>query len=347
MKKKGVGISSILHPTGRKGGGDPSQAVIQLKPDGSLLLMVGAVDLGQGALTILRQVAADFMDVPIETIYASNNSDDLTPLSSGSAASRVTLVDPHAVVEAVEDLKTRIREYVAPKLNASPEEIDVAGAKAFVRAEPDRAMTMREIGTAANMGDGKILIGNGAWQPAPVHAHDPETGALDLESVIAFGCCVAEVEVDTETGQVDVTKIVHVWEVGKAINPLMVRQQINGGLHISLGFTLLENMYPYYPQPDGTAGGLNDYVLPTFMDYPEELIHGIEEVPHPMGVKGAKGFSEGCAGAPAPAIVSAIHDAIGVWIHETPVTPEVVLRALEAKEEGRTDYWSMETRFAF
>jgi len=341
MKKKGVGMACVLHPTGRKGGGDPSQALIQLKPDGTLLLMVGAVDHGQGALTILRQVAADAMDVPIETIYASNRSDDLIPLSSGSAASRVTLVDPHAVVEAAEDLKDKIRAFAASQWGVSKEEVEVAGGKAFVRDDPERTMTMKEIGASANLGHARILVGCGAWQPAPVQSHDPETGALPQESVMAFGCCVAEVEVDTETGVVEVTKLVQVWEVGKAINPLMVKQQINGGLQIGMGFAMLENIYPNYPSPDHAVTQLADYPIPTFMDYPPELIHGIAEVPHPLGVEGAKGFSEGTASGPPPAIISAIHDAIGVWIHEIPVSPEVVLRALEAKRNGETDYLSM------
>ncbi len=342
MKKKGVGMSCVLHPAGRKGGGDPSQAVIQLKPDGTLFLLIGAVDHGQGALTILRQVAADAMDVPIEIISAVNTSENFMPLSSGSGASRVTLVDSHAVVEAANDLKNKIRAFAASQWDAAPERIDVAGGRVFVRDMPQQAATFKEIGVEANLGKGAILIGTGAWQPSPAYGHDPETGELPVESVISFGCCVAEVEVDTDTGTVEVTKLVQVWEVGKAINPLMVKQQINGGLQIGMGFALRETMYPYYPGQDIVAQSLADYPMPTFEDYPLELIHGIEEVPHPLGVEGAKGFSEGSTSAPPPALLSAIHDAIGVWIHEIPATPEVILRALEAKEKGEKDYWSME-----
>jgi CO/xanthine dehydrogenase Mo-binding subunit len=138
--------------------------------------------------------------------------------------------------------------------------------------------------------------------------------------------------VDTETGQVDVLKIVQVWEVGKAVNPLLVRQQINGGLHIGMGATLTENTYPYYPSAEFAPQDFSDYALPTFADYPDELVYGIEEVPHPNGVKGAKGFSEGSSNGPPPAIMHAIHDAIGVWIDEYPASPEVILRALEEKE---------------
>ena len=94
MKKKGIGMALVLHPSGNKGAGDPSNAAIQLKPDGTLALLVGAVDLGQGSTTILRQFAADVMEVPIENVFASNFADDFAPLSLGSFASRVTLIDP-------------------------------------------------------------------------------------------------------------------------------------------------------------------------------------------------------------------------------------------------------------
>lgn len=348
MKKTGVGMSLVLHPTGRKGGGDPSQAIIQLKPDGSLVLKVGAVDHGQGALTMLRQVAAEAMDVDIATVYASNRSDDLAPLSAGSAASRVTLVDPHAVVAAAQDLRAKIAAFAAHRLELNPEDVELADGRAHARGNPHHGLSFAEIGMIANLGEGAILVGTGAWQPAPVQGHDPQTGHLDQESVISFGCCVAEVSVDTDTGEVEVTKLVQVWEVGKAINPLMVQQQINGGLQIGLGFALRENMFPNYPCPENAIASMADYPMPTFMDYPPELLHGIEEVPHPMGVKGAKGFSEGSTSAPPPAIISAIHDAVGVWIHEVPATPEVVLRALEAKErDGATDYWSHQDRSAW
>ena len=335
MKKKGVGIACVLHPTGNKGAGDPSNAAIQLKPDGTLVLLVGAVDLGQGSTTILRQFAADLMEVPIEAVFASNFADDFAPLSLGSFASRVTLIDPHAVANAAEDLQKKIREYASDLLEAHPDDLEYKEGKVSVKGAPDRSMTLAEIGGASMFGGGAdpaLLVGTGAWQPARFHPHDPETGAMPAVGAISFGACVAEVEVDTETGVVDVTKLTQVWEVGKAVNPLLVRQQINGGLHPGLGTTLIEDAYPYYPKPDWAPQNFGDYALPTFMDYPEEVLWGIEEVPHPAGVKGAKGFSEGSTNGPPPAVMAAIHDAIGVWIDQYPATPEVILRALAEKE---------------
>ncbi len=335
MKKKGVGMALVLHPSGNKGAGDPSNAAIQLKPDGTLVLLVGAVDLGQGSTTILRQFAADLMEVPIEHVFASNFADDFAPLSLGSFASRVTLIDPHAVANAAEDLKKKIREYASDLLEAHPDDLEYAEGKVFVKGAPDRAMTLAEVGGASMFGGGAdpaLLVGTGAWQPARFHPHDPETGEMPAVGAISFGCVVAEVEVDTKTGVVDITKMTHVWEVGKAVNPLLVRQQITGGTHVGLGAALIEDAYPYYPDAAWTPENFSDYAMPTFMDYPDEFKWGYTEVPHPAGVKGAKGFSEGSANGPPPAIMAAIHDAIGVWIDQYPATPEIVLRALEEKE---------------
>lgn len=335
MNKRGVGFSCVLHPTGNKGAGDPSQAAIELKPDGTFVLLVGAVDLGQGSTTILRQFAADLLDVPIENVFASNFADDFAPLSLGSFASRVTLIDPHAVKNAADDLKAKIRNYVAPMLGVEPDELKVADNKVFVADDPETCMTMAEVGGAVNFAGGakaEFLVGTGAWQPDFFTPHDPETGAMPAVAAISFGSCVAEVEVDTETGEIDLLKLVQVWEVGKAVNPLLVRQQINGGLHIGLGAAVTENTFPYYPSAEVAPDNLADYALPTFADYPDELIYGIEEVPHPKGVMGAKGFSEGSSNAPPPAIMHAVYNAIGVWIDEYPASPEIVLRALEEKE---------------
>jgi len=335
MKKKGVGMALVEHPTGNKGAGDPSQAAIELKPDGTLVLLVGAVDLGQGSTTILRQFAADAMEVPIESIFASNFADDFAPLSLGSFASRVTLIDPHAVVNAAEDLKKKICEYAANLLEAHPDDVEYSQGKVYVKGAPEGPqVTLAQVGGASCFGGGAkpaFLVGTGAWQPAEFQAHDPETGAMTAVGAISFGCCVVEVEVDTETGVVEVPKMIQVWEVGKAVNPLLVRQQIFGGANIGLGTALIENAFPYYPTPDFAPRTFSDYAVPTFLDYPDEHVADYVEVPHPMGVKGAKGFSEGSTNTPPPAIMAAIHDAIGVWIDEYPATPEVVLRALQSK----------------
>ncbi len=327
MKKRGVGISCNTHPTGLKGGGDPSQALLRLKPDGTLDLLVGAVDIGQGSKTIMRQFAADELGVPIEAITMHNFDTDIGPMCTGTFASRVTFMDGNAVIQACADLKQKLKTFGERLLEAPAGEIEIADNKVFVRGDPTRAKTMAEIGVAANWG-GEFLVGEGAYTPGPGQNFDPETGKMTAVASLAFGACVAEVEVDTETGVVDVLKLVQVYEVGKAINPLLVKGQINGGTMMGIGFALTENNLPFYPSPDMAIDSLDDYIITTAADMPPEMLYDVVEIPHPNGPRGAKGFAEMTASAPPPAILSAIHNAIGVWITDYPATPEVILRAL-------------------
>ncbi|HTY20749.1 MAG TPA: molybdopterin cofactor-binding domain-containing protein [Geobacteraceae bacterium] len=333
MKKRGVGISCNTHPSGLKGGGDPSQAQLRLKPDGTFDLLVGSVDIGQGSKTILRQIAADEMGVPLEAITVNNFDTDIGPLCTGTFASRVTFMDGNAVILAAADLKEKIRSLVAREFQVGPEEIEIAENRVSVKGSAERSMTMAQVGARANWG-GEFPVGNGAYLPGPGQSFDPQTGEMTALASLAFGACVAEVEVDMETGVVDVLKLVQCYEVGKAINPLLCKGQIDGGSMMGIGFALTEDFSPDYPRIDLAPEGLSDYVLTTAADMPPVMLSDIVEVPHPKGPRGAKGFSEMTAAAPAPAILSAIHDAIGVWITDYPATPERILRALAEKRAG-------------
>ena len=330
MKKRGIGISCNTHPTGLKGGGDPSQAQIRLKPDGTFDLLNGAVDIGQGCKTILRQLASDELGVPLEAITHTNFDTDIGPMCTGTFASRVTFMDGNAVIRAARDLKAKVKTFAAAQLGVEPDRLEVADNTVFVKDDPKKAISMADVGAAANW-SGEFLVGTGAYLPGPPQEFDAETGKMTAVASLAFGACVAEVEVDTETGEVQVLKLVQAFEVGKAINPLLCKGQITGGSMMGISFALTENQLPYYPGMDFASDNLGDYVLTTSADMPGEMIAGLVEIPHPNGPRGAKGFSEMTASAAPPAILSAIHDAIGVWITDYPATPERILKALEAK----------------
>ena len=331
MKKTGIGISLGVHPSGLKGGGDPSQAQIRLKPDGTLDLLNGAVDIGQGCKTILRQIAADALGVPLESITHNNFDTDIGPMCTGTFASRVTFMDGNAVIAAAKDLKEKVIAFVAGMWDVDKRQLDLADGRVYIKNEPDKAMGMAEIGQAVNWG-GSFLVGIGAFTPGAGQNFEKDTGKMTAVAALAYHACVAEVEVDTETGQVDVLKLVHVHDVGKAINPLLVRGQVNGGAMMGLSFALTEDTYPYYPAMNHVVENLGDYFITTAADMPPKLLEGIVEIPNPNGPMGAKGFSENSASGPPSAILSAIHDAIGVWITDYPATPERILRALDRQE---------------
>lgn len=333
MNKKGVGVAVYCHPTGAKGGGDPSQALIRLKLDGTLDLLIGSVDLGQGSVTVMRQIAAEALGVPLENITVTNRDTDTGPLSMGTGASRVTFMDGNAVIAAADDLKRQIREWSSKRFEVAPDDLEVADNKVAVKDHPQAFMTLAEVGNTMNWG-GWFPIGKGSYCP-PSQTFDPETGRMTLIAAIAYAACVAEVEVDTGTGVVDVKKLAQAYEIGTVLNPLLVKAQIDGGTMQGLGFVLTEDLAPRYPSPEFGPSSFMDYLIPTAADVPE-MASTTVSVPSREGPFGAKGFAEMCAFPPISAIIGAIHDAVGIWIYDYPATPERVLRALEAADKANT-----------
>lgn len=334
MKKRGTGISAGLCPVGLKGGGDPSQAQIRLKADGTFDLLNGAVDIGQGCKTILRQIAADELGVSLEAITLSNFDTDIGPWCTGTFASRVTFVDGNAVIEAAKDLKKKMKRFAASMMEVEADQLEIADNKIFVRENPENEMSVADLGGASTWG-GQFPVGTGGYAPGTTQIPDAETGKMTNVAAMSFASTVAEVEVDTETGMVEVLKLAHAFEVGRVINPLLCKGQAHGGSMMGISFALTENVNPYYPSMDFATGSLGDYVLTTAGEIPRENLYGFVEVPHPEGPFGAKGFSDGLpVDGTVTAIVSAIHDAVGVWIMDLPATPERILRALEAEGKG-------------
>src|SRR4030042_2055837 len=195
-KKRGKGFAAVWYSTGMSGGGDPSQVVVKMRPDGSVDVLLGSVDIGQGARTIVRQIAAQELGVPIEKVNVTAVDSDTSPLDTGTFASRVT----------------------------------------------------HQPGTAT-WDERRIIAGRGAfgW---PVATVDPETGEGEPLHNMAYGATVAEIEVDTETGWVTVLKMASAYDCGKAINPMLVEGQIDGGAAGGLGSALMEELHPYYPTLD-------------------------------------------------------------------------------------------------
>lgn len=329
MKKRGTGISAVLYPTGISKGGDASQAIVEVKSDGSVDVLFGSVDLGQGARTVEAQVAAEELGVPYEKVRVYNHDTDIVPYSFGTGASRATFNDSNAVAQAAREARAILFEVAATDLKASPDELAAEDGKIFVKNDPKRSIPFALVAQKANHVMRKAVVGRGCYMRQPSDP-DPETGACDPFCTLAWGAMLAEVEVDTETGQVDVLKLVGVYDAGKAINPLLIEGQIESGAVMGMGAAIMESLCPYYPSLDWTPRTLGEYVIPTAVDVPE-IVEGIVECPSTENVYGVKGIGEMTANAPSPAIINAIYDAIGVWINEVPATPEKVLQALEKK----------------
>ncbi len=329
-KKRGRGIAALNYPTGMNLGGDPSQALIYAQPTGGFVLRLATTDLGQGLRTVIPQIAAETLGVPLDYIQIQIGETDGAPHDMGQFASRSTHRVGNAVIMAAKEAKQAMLEVASNELEVEPDKLNVSDAEIYEVANPSHKISVFDTALAAHFKYGKTISGRGMYlkQKSGV---DPETGAADPDSTEAHCTTVADVEVDTETGEVTVLKLSSAYEVGRQVNPKMVEGQINGGSVMGMGITLLESSFPHYPQFDPQPGSFSEYVVAGPADVPE-MQTTVLEYPSVNGPFGVKGVGEMTANSPLPAIVNAIYDAVGVWITELPVTPEKILRALDEKE---------------
>jgi CO/xanthine dehydrogenase Mo-binding subunit len=329
-KLRGTGISSVNYPTGMNLGGDPSQALIHMTTTGNFVVSLASCDLGQGLKTVLAQIAAEALGVPLENVVIDTGDTDTGPHCMGTFASRTTHRAGNAIIMAATEAKKALLEIAAEELEARPEDLDTDGTGFIVvKGSPDRKIHVINTALAAHFKHGKTIAGRGIFFK-PNLGIDPETGKMDPDSTEAHACIVAEVEVDTETGVVKVLSLRSVYEIGRQVNPALVDGQVRGGSLMGMAHALYEATEPYYPNPEHRAGGFFEYILPLAPDVPE-METRVLEYPSVDGPYGVKGFGEMTANAPIPAIVNAVNNALGTEISCHPVTPEVVLRALEAK----------------
>jgi CO/xanthine dehydrogenase Mo-binding subunit len=317
--------------------GDPSQAWIKLKPDGRVDVFAGTVDVGQGSRTVHTQIVADTLGVPYDWVTMDNTNTDSSPVCTGTFASRGTYIGGNAVRYAAERVRERVLDIASRLLEADAGDLEISDGEVSVKGAPEKKVSIADVAGAATWVYGELITGTGAALK-PFAAVDPETGAVELDphSAISYAACVAEVEVDDETGEVRVERLVQAYDVGRAINPTLVEGQIQGGAMMGLGLGLLEAAYPYYPDVERRGAQFGTYLAPSMEDLPD-VQSLILEHPSVDGPFGAKAIGEMANNAQPAAIAAAVHDAVGVWVTECPITPERVLRALEAKAEPRRD----------
>ena len=329
-KLRGTGIAAVNYPTGMNLGGDPSQALIHATTSGSFVVTLSATDLGQGLRTVIGQIAAETMGVPFEEIVVDTADTDTGPHDMGTFASRATHRVGNAVIAAATEARKALLDVAAEELEAAAEEIETDGhGNLMVRGVPARSVKIADIAALAQFKYGRTIAGRGSFMK-PKSPVDPETGAMDPDSTEAHACTVAEVEVDTETGVVTVLSIKSAYEVGRQVNPALVRGQIVGGAWMAVSHALYETTAPYYPAPDHAPKDFSEYLMPGILEMPE-VDCVVLEMPSSNGPYGVKGVGEMTANCPIPAIVNAIYHAAGIRIDDLPVTPEKVLRALDAK----------------
>jgi CO/xanthine dehydrogenase Mo-binding subunit len=249
----------------------------------------------------------------------------------GTFASRGTHRIGNAIIMAAKEARQVLLDVAADELEVSAADLETDGKGGIhVKGVPSKSIPVFEAALAAHFKHGKTISGRGMFMQTRSFP-DPETGKMVPATTYAHACTIAEVEVDTETGEVTVLSLKSAYEIGKAINPKMVEQQIVGGAWMGMSHALYETTEPYYPDRAHGPLDFNEYLMPGPGDLP--AFEGvILERPSSDGPFGAKGVGEMTANSPIPAIANAIFDAVGVRVDSLPITPEKVLRGILAKE---------------
>jgi CO/xanthine dehydrogenase Mo-binding subunit/aerobic-type carbon monoxide dehydrogenase small subunit (CoxS/CutS family) len=314
--RRGVGVAGMWYGCGNTSLPNPSTIRAGLKPDGRIALHQGAVDIGQGSNTVITQIFADALGVPLSAIDLVSADTALTPDCGKTSASRQTFITGKAAELAGRSLRDEILRLA----NAGEGASFKLGDK---RVTVDDGVMSHRIDLAGLALDtfGYVLTAEETFNPptTPLDAN----GQGNPYAVYGFGAHMAEIEIDTELGTVKVLKITAAHDVGRAINPTLVEGQVEGGVAQGLGMALMEEFHP------GKAENLHDYLIPTIGDMPPVETILIEDQ-SPVGPFGAKGVGEQALIPTAPAILNAIYHATGVRIRRVPATPDRVRAALLA-----------------
>ena len=290
-KLKGRGVASVNYPTGMNLGGDPSQALIHATTTGSFVITLSSVDLGQGIKTVAAQIAAETLGLPYENVMVDTADTDTGPHCMGTFASRGTHRIGNAVMMAAREAREVMLSVAATELEVDAADLVTDGkGRIHVNGAPGKGIGIVDLALAAHFKHGKTISGRGIFLK-PKSTPDPETGAMDPDSCQAHACTVAEVEVDDETGEVTVLKMTNAYEVGRAMNPALAHQQINGGAWMGISHALYETTEPYYPDRSHGPQDFAQYLMPGPGDL-AVMDSVIIERPASNGPYGAKGIGK-------------------------------------------------------
>lgn len=310
-----------------------SSAILKFNEDGTVHILTTAMEIGQGSLTALAQIAAEELGLPVERVAVTLPDTDYTPYEWQTVASRITYSAGNAVLAAARDAKSQLLAVAARVLDAPADALAIEGGAVFVAADPARRLAVSDIAMGYLLPDGAVggpVIGRGAFVPAGITGLDKESGQGERPAPFwTYGTQVADIEVDTRTGEITVLKVTAAYEVGKVVNPAMCEGQVQGGIVQGLGSALYEELVLKDGRP--LNNDFVDYKIPAATDAPEMDVILLETAPQADGPFGIKGIAEPTMVPTAPAIANALYDAIGVRVKDLPLTAEKVLAALKNK----------------
>lgn len=312
--RKGFGVASCWYGCGNTSLPNPSTIRIGITGDGQVVLHQGAADIGQGSNTVIAQIAADALGVPVHSLKLVGGDTDLTPDAGKTSASRQTYVSGMAAKLAGESLRRKVLR------------LGNVGDAAAIEVKPGR-IELSDGGARAGIEIGKMDVDPNGYVLCAEETYDPPTRPLDEKgqgvpyAVYGYGAQLVELTVDVRLGTVALDRITAAHDVGKAINPLLVQGQIEGGIAQGIGLALMEDYQP------GRTENLHDYLIPTIGDVPP-VDCLIVEVADALGPYGAKGLGEHVLIPTAPAILNAIRHATGALVRNLPATPDKVRAAI-------------------
>ncbi|TPG59690.1 xanthine dehydrogenase family protein molybdopterin-binding subunit [Roseomonas nepalensis] len=331
-KRRGIGFAGAIHVSGNRemGNWDGSIVTARVTADGRVTLSTGESDMGQGAYTMLAQCCASELGIPVSRVTVLPTDTDLSPYGHGSIASRVTILAGNAAIRAGRAIRGRLLALASEVLGVPEGDLTIAGGEIYATStSPNRRLTFGELSRLhLYRHGGEELRVTATYDPPTFLAMSRPDQYGNVAPGYSFAAQAVEVEVDTETGQVEILATVVSDDCGRALNPLAVHGQTCGAAAMGIGWALYEEMK--FEDCRLLNGNLADYTMPTAGSLPHirsEIVESME----PNGPYGAKGASETAMLPGAAAIANAVHDAVGVRIRELPITPEKILAGLRAR----------------
>lgn len=332
VKRRGIGFGSAIHVSGNRemGNWDGSIVIARMTMDGRLTLSTGESDMGQGAYTMLAQCCANELSIPLSHVTVLPTDTDTSPYGHGSIASRVTILAGNAAIKAGRAIRSKLLALASEALGVPESDLEVSNGEIYVASDsPNRKLTFAELARMhVYRGGGEELSVTSTYDPPTSLAMSRPDQYGNVAPGYSFAAQAVEVEVDMETGHVNVLETWVSDDCGKALNPMAVHGQSCGAAAMAIGWTLYEELQ--YGDCQLLNGNFADYTMPAAKSLPR--IHStIVESNEPNGPYGAKGASETAIIPGAAAIANAVYDAIGVRILELPITPEKILAGLREK----------------
>ncbi len=336
-KLRGKGIA-VLHKAPAMPPNTASSAIIKFNEDATADVIVSGVDYGQGTATSLSQIAAHALRLPLEKIHFVWGKDtEQCPYDWQTVASRLTVMAGICILRAAEDALNQIRSIAAQALGVSKDDLDLDDGKIFVRGDRSRMLEYKQVVMGYMFPNGNSIggpvIGRGSYVAEGLTNLDPETGQGLPALNWTYGAHGVEIEVDVETGDIEIVKIVSAFDVGKVINEDLCRGQVRGGVVQGLGTTLIEQ-YIYDCKGHLLNASLTDYKIPTAKDIPRQMVQILIETPHDKGPFGARGIAEHPMISVPSAVANALFNATCVRIKQLPLSPERVCLALKQQSQG-------------